>query len=457
MSIKNSLLALSPLDGRYLLHTKVLRPYFSESALIKYRIKVEIYYLISLVEFLKIVSLTKTEKSKILKWADNLNNKDFEKVIGIQSEIKHDVKAVEYFIRLSLKKLKLSKLNPWVHWGLTSEDVNNLSYGLMLKEAVKKVLTPSYKQIIKALLIVSKSYKNIVMPARTHGQIAVPTTVGKELLVFASRASFFLSKIINLKLGGKLNGAVGNFNAYYQIYPEKNWIKFSSDFVKSLGLEISTLTTQIEPYTRSVYFFDLLRQINNVWLDLSQDCWLYIALDYFVQKVVKKEVGSSTMPHKVNPINFENAEGNYELCNNMLSFLSNKLSVSRLQRDLSDSTVRRNFGTVLGYSLLANKSLLQGLGKIKPNTGFLQQELKKHPEMLTEALQLFLKSQGKNNAYEKIKKQSRGTNISWEQMIKPLTKKQKNSLKNWKTESYIGLAPKLVDKEITRIKKILNL
>lgn len=401
------LAAISPLDGRYLDKVKELEQYFSEGALIKQRVWVEVKYVLTLTEFLQ----KKIEGGKLLGWAKNLNNKDLIRVKEIEKETNHDVKAVEYFIRENLKKLGLQKLSAWIHWGLTSEDVNNLAYGLILQQFKDKELIKAEADLINKLTEMAGKYKAVVMPGRTHGQIAVPTTVGKELAVFVERGEWWLKKIKEVKLGGKLNGAVGNFNAQIKLYPQKDWLSFSQKFVSALGLEPVMATTQIEPGDRTVYFLDLVRGLNNVWLDLSQDCWLYIAFDYFKQKVIAREVGSSTMPHKVNPIDFENAEGNLELANSLLVMMSNKLPVSRLQRDLSDSTVKRNFGVVLGYTVLARKSLLKGLTKVEPNAEFLKQEVKNHPEMLSELKQLKLRTQGDAEAYEKIKALTRGKKI----------------------------------------------
>ena len=295
------------------------------------------------------------------------------------------------------------------------------------------------------------------MPARTHGQIAVPTTVGKELVVFASRATFFLEKIISLKLTGKLTGAVGNLNGQQQVFPQKNWLAFSKRFIKKLGLQPLLVTTQINPRQDLVYLLDLFRQLNNVWLDLARDCWLYISCDYFSQKIVKKEVGSSTMPHKINPINFENAEGNLQLANSLLAVLADKLPVSRLQRDLSDSTVKRNLGVGFGHSLLAVKNLIKGLNKIEPNKKLLKKEVAAHPEMLTEALQLILKSWGQEGVYQKIKLKSRGKKVVWHQLINDFPLEQRKILKSWRPEKYFGLAAQLAKKEVKRIKKVLKI
>jgi len=447
---------LSPLDGRYSSQTASLKQYFSEAALIKNKVWVEIFYLIDLISFLKITKLSSQEKKKILSWFKNLKLSDWQKVKKIEKITNHDVKAIEYFIKENLINLGLKKITPFVHWGLTSEDVNNLAYALMLQKAKNEILIFSEVQLIKAVLNLAEKYAHLAMPGRTHGQIAVPTTLGKEFVVFASRAAFFLEKIINFKIKGKLNGAVGNFNAQKMIFPKKEWLAFSQKFIKKLKLDFSLATTQRETESSLVYFLDLWRQLNNVWLDLDQDVWLYISFNYLKQKVVKQEVGSSTMPYKVNPINFENSEGNFQLANSLLVFLSNKLSHSRLQRDLSDSTVKRNLGTAFGYSLLANKSLLKGLVKIEPYKSVLKKELKAHPEVLTEALQLILKTWGKKKAYEKIKLASRGKKVSWRQLIKDFSVKQKSLLEKWQPEKYTGLASAITKKEIKKIKLMLK-
>lgn len=459
MVVKDSdyLLALSPLDGRYFRDTSNLREYFSEASLIKNRILVEVIYLVELAEFLDDKGLTKSEEKKLMQWVEELGEKDFSEVKEIEDDVKHDVKAAEQYIRLSLKKLGLQKLDPWVHWGLTSEDVNNLAYGLMAQKAKDEELIPEIVQLIKVLLGVAEKCVDVVMPARTHGQVAVPTTFGKELVVFASRAEYFLKQIMSLKLGGKLNGAVGNYNAQVKIYPRKKWMEFSERFVGKLGLGPVLITTQIEPGVRLVYLLDLMRQVNNVWLDMARDFWLYISYDYLIQKVVKREVGSSTMPHKVNPVNFENAEGNLELANSLLMTMSNKFPVSRMQRDLSDSTVKRNLGVAFGHSLVAVKSLKKGLKGIKPNVSFMKQEVEKHPEMMTEALQLLLKVKKRKNAYEKVKLGSRGKRVLWEELVEKVGDNELDGIRDWRVDEYIGLAKELTEKEVRRIRKSLNI
>ncbi len=467
----NSSWSLSPLDGRYLEKTKELREYFSEAALIRSRVRVEVVYLIKLVKFLPCIHRVKSVKGlstndihhsvvdrklkALKKWSENLSEKDIKRVKQIEKKINHDVKAVEYLVREELVKLSLKSLEQWVHWGITSEDVNNLAYGMMMQKAKDKVVVKEQKEIVKKLVKMAEKYKRVVMPGRTHGQLAVPTTIGKELVVFASRMSKWLKDIEELRLGGKLNGAVGNFNAQVKLYPDKNWLKFSQGLVESLGLNWIMVTTQIEPGTEIVKFLDLVRQFNNVALDMARDMWQYIAFDYLKQKVVKEEVGSSTMPQKVNPIDFENAEGNLELANGMLMVLSNKLPVSRMQRDLSDSTVKRNLGVGMGYSLVAYKSLVKGLNKIEPNKRKLKLELEDHPEMLAEAIQLLLKTKGKEKAYEKVKAQVRG-GIRPLKSVKDLIDSEAFAseelvevgriVSGWRVKDYVGLASDLVKK-----------
>ena len=436
---------ISPLDGRYQAKVKELGEYFSEGALILARIKVEIVYVVKLVEFLNTGSELKLLKVRNLKdWAENLTDKDLVRVKEIEAEINHDVKAVEYFIRENLGRFKLEKLSPWIHWGLTSEDVNNLAYGLLLTRFKDEQLLILEKQLLDKLLALAEKYQAVVMPARTHGQLAVPTTVGKELAVAAERADFWLKKLQAVRLGGKLNGAVGNFNAQVKLYPGKDWQKFSQEVVESLGLEAVIATTQIEPGDRLVYFLDLTKGLNNVWLNLSQDAWLYIALDYWQQKAVVKEVGSSTMPQKVNPIDFENAEGNLETANCLLTMMAEKLAISRLQRDLSDSTIKRNLGVAFGHTILAIKSLLKGLDKVVPNKEKLKQELVDHPEMLAEAEQLRMKIKGDDQAYEKVKKMTRGKIKGYElELLK---------VRNLKVEKYIGLAVEITKQTTRRLR-----
>jgi adenylosuccinate lyase len=426
---------LSPLDGRYQGRLGDLRQIFSETGLNRHRVWVEVNYLIELASFLGVVNLSGAQKKALLSWAEKLTEKDLLRVKEIEKKTNHDVKAVEYFIRENLKKLKLEALSPWIHWGLTSEDTNNLTYGLMMQKAVKEVILPQEKKLLSTLAKLAGDNKNAVMMARTHGQAAVPTTIGKELAVFADRSLYFLEKINSLKLTGKINGAVGNFNAYVQLYPEYDWQKFSRNLITKLGLEVTELSTQVEAGGSLVYLLDLLRQSNNVWLDLSRDMWWYIAQNYCVQKKPVSEVGSSTMPQKVNPIEFENAEGNLELANSLLTMMSNKLPVSRLQRDLSDSTVKRNLGVALGHTSLALQSLEKGLLQLSINKELMKKEVEMHPEMLAELKQLKMKVAGDDQGYEKVRSRLPQTG---------------------KVVDYIGLAPQLTDQAIKRINKFIK-
>ena len=423
--------ALSPLDGRYQDKLGELAHIFSESGLISTRVWVEVSYLNALVEFLGVGKASKP----LLNWARSLGPKDIARVKAIESKTNHDVKAIEYFIRENLKKFKLERLSPWIHWGLTSDDVNNLAYSMMMSWAVKTVILPQEKKLLTVLADLAIDNKATVMPARTHGQLAVPTTFGKEMAVFADRSLFFLNKIADLKLSGKLNGAVGNFNAFVALYPKKDWQKFSRNFILSLGLTPTELSTQIEAGGSLVYLLDLLRQLNNVWLGLSRDMWQYISLNYCHQKKSKSEVGSSTMPQKLNPIEFENAEGNLELANSLLMFLSNKLSVSRLQRDLSDSTVKRNLGVALGHTSLALQSLIKGLEQITMNRELMKQEVEANPQMLSELAQLKLKMTGDVKGYEKVRQELP---------------------KVGDVTGYLGLSKKLTEQAIVRVRKFIK-
>src|SRR3989338_467921 len=423
--------ALSPLDGRYQEKLGELSHIFSESGLISTRVWVEVSYLNALVEFLGVGKASKP----LLNWARSLGPKDIARVKAIESKTNHDVKAIEYFIRENLKKFKLKRLSPWIHWGLTIDDVNNLAYSMMMSWAVKTVILPQEKKLLTVLADLAIDNKATVMPARTHGQLAVPTTFGKEMAVFADRSLFFLTKIADLKLSGKLNGAVGNFNALVALYPKKDWQKFSRNFISSLGLTPTELSTQIEAGGSLVYLLDLLRQSNNVWLGLARDLWHYISLNYCHQKKSKKEVGSSTMPQKVNPIEFENAEGNLELANTLLQFLSNKLTVSRLQRDLSDSTVKRNIGSVLGHTSLALQSLAKGLGQLTTNREIMKQEVEANPQMLAELAQLKLKMSGDVKGYEKVRQELP---------------------KVGDVTGYIGLSKKLTEQAVARVRKFIK-
>ena len=354
-----NLSAISPIDGRYSKVTEDISKYFSEFALIRYRVYVEIEYFIALCEF-KLPELKNIKKSKIKKLREIVNNfsiNDAKRIKKIEDKINHDLKAVEYFIKEKFKKLGLEEYKEFVHYGLTSQDINNTAIPLMLKDCLKKTIIPSIKIIQKSINIKSKKFKNIPMVSRTHGQPATPTTFGKELKVFHERISVQLDSLIRIPNNGKFGGASGNLNAHYVSYPKINWDSFSDKFLKKIGLIRSNPTTQIEHYDNMAAIFHCLSRINTILIDFSKDIWHYVSINYLKQKVKKNEVGSSAMPHKVNPIDFENAEGNLMMANQIFQFLSEKLPVSRLQRDLTDSTVSRNIGIPISHTKIALNSL----------------------------------------------------------------------------------------------------
>jgi adenylosuccinate lyase len=434
-----------------------LRQLFSEGALIRERVRIEVRYLDAVLAFLGPDALTAGERGRLFAWADSLGEGDVSEVKSIESQIRHDVKAVEYFVRQHLSDLGLSRCMPWVHWGLTSEDVDNLAYGCMLQQAKDAVWIPAQVQLLEEVLRWAFQYAGTVMLGRTHGQIAVPTTVGKEFAVFASRAVFFLERLIPLRFGGKLSGAVGNLNGQLQVFPDRDWLGFSQGFVAAMGLEPTPLSTQIEPGTRLVHFLDLGRQLHNVWLDLARDCWLYVAFDCFQQRAVPGEVGSSTMPHKVNPIRFENAEGNLQLANSLLSLLADKLPLSRLQRDLSDKTVKRNLGVALGHSLVAAANLQRGLQRLTPDERLLRAQVQAHPEVLAEGLQLLLRARGDEGAFTQVQEAVRGREGGWDDLLLSLDKEVRSTVEEWLPEAYVGLAEQLARQEVERIERVLDI
>ena len=439
----DELLSTTSLDGRYKSKISELSDYFSEFALIKYRVFVEIKYLFELDEE-KIFRLSKKEKDLLKTLMDSFSLKDAARVKEIEKTTNHDVKAVEYFLRERLPR----ELHQWIHFGLTSEDTNNLSYGLILKDAIKKAICPALINVEKSLLDFSDKYSDAVMLARTHGQPAVPTTMGKEFSVYAFRLKEQILELKEFKPVGKLNGAVGNYNSFVATYPDKNWISFSKNFVSGLELEPLLITTQIEPHDRMAKLCDVMSRINTILLDLSKDIWLYISFNYIIQSAAKDEVGSSTMPQKVNPIDFENCEGNLGMANSIFRHFSEKLPQSRMQRDLSDSTVQRNFGTAFGHSLLSYKSLLKGLSKIKANETLMKNDLENHPEVISEGIQTILRREGFSDAYETMKSMTRGKSITRndiENFIRKLSVKNetKKDLLKLTPLSYSGLASKL--------------
>ena len=408
----DSLTAVSPVDGRYASKTSTLRNYFSEYALIRYRTRVEIEYFIALCG-IPLPQLSDfgdgTGMTKKLLWEElrkvykEMSPEDASRVKEIEKVTNHDVKAVEYFIKEKFDNLGLSRWKEFIHFGLTSQDINNTSQPLMLKEALENEYIPALKEIIGILSDDAGEWKDIPMLAKTHGQPATPTRLGKEIQVFVARLEEQLRQFSGLTYPAKFGGATGNMNAHKVAYPKIEWKSFADNFVASLGLSRSYPTTQIEHYDNLAAIFDCLRRINTILIDLCRDIWTYISMEYFRQKVVKGEVGSSAMPHKVNPIDFENAEGNLGMANAVLTFLSMKLPISRLQRDLTDSTVQRNIGVPVAHGMIAFASLKKGLGKLILNKAALDADLHRNWAVVAEALQTILRREGYPNPYETLK------------------------------------------------------
>ena len=401
-----ALQAISPIDGRYASKTASLIPFFSEQALIKYRVKVEIEYFIALVELPlpQLVDFDTTLFDELRSIYTGFSAADAQHIKDTEKVTNHDVKAVEYFIKEKFELLGLQKYKEFIHFGLTSQDINNTAIPLSLKEAIELSYLPTFSQVHEKLKELSKQWKNIAMLARTHGQPASPTRLGKEIQVYVVRLEQQLEVLKNCKHAAKFGGATGNFNAHLVAYPKINWKKFGQDFVeKQLGLHHSFPTTQIEHYDHMASLFDCLKRINTIILDLDRDIWSYVSMDYFKQKIKKGEIGSSAMPHKVNPIDFENSEGNLGIANAIFEHLSSKLPVSRLQRDLTDSTVLRNIGVPIGHTLIALQSTLKGLNKLLLNESKFKADLENNWAVVAEALQTILRREGYSNPYEALK------------------------------------------------------
>ena len=446
----SALNAISPLDGRYANSAKDLSVYFSESALMRYRLQVEIEYLIALGNEKEIKSLPpffKDEQLRLRKIYLNFNSAGAEKVKEIEATTNHDVKALEYYIQSKVKK----SLHPWIHFALTSEDVNNLSYSLMWQDGLKQVYLVSLQTVNKELKKLARKYKKAPMLALTHGQPATPTTFGKELAVFCARLDRQVSQIKSHTLLGKFGGATGTWSSHMAAYPKVNWTGFASKLIKSLKLEPNLITTQIEPHDSLAESFHQVIRVNSILTDLCRDVWTYISRGVLGQKKVTGEVGSSTMPHKINPIQFENAEGNMGIANAMLNHLATKLPVSRMQRDLTDSTTLRNQGVALGHSYLALQNILKGLSRLSINKFYMSAELNSHWEILGEAIQTILRKNGKKDAYEQLKSFTQGESVDAKSVAKfvtnlKITDKDKRTLLALTPENYIGLASKIVEK-----------
>lgn len=448
-----SLNAVSPVDGRYLKKTVALSPYFSEFALIYYRLIVEVRWLESLAANAVIAEVpplnaeAKTFLANILKnfdEAEALKIKDFEK------KTNHDVKAVEYYLKEKLEESpSLQKIKGFVHFACTSEDINNLAYALMMKEAIAQVIKPTLAEVIGGITLLGKQHADVAMLARTHGQPATPTTIGKELINFAARLKRPMQQLAEVLISAKCNGAVGNYNAHIVAYPDLDWRKHCAHFVTSLGLSFNAYTTQIEPHDGIAEVSHLMIRINNILLDYTRDIWSYISLGYFKQKTVANEVGSSTMPHKVNPIDFENAEGNLGLANALFSHFADKLTQSRLQRDLSDSTVLRNLGVAFAYALIAYQSMVKGNEKLQINKQALQSDLEENWEILAEAIQTVMRRYNIPKAYEQMRDLTRGVEVNGEKLKQfinalEIPDEAKKQLLLLTPEKYTGLAAQLV-------------
>lgn len=444
----NNLNAISPIDGRYRRHTESLEQFFSEAALIRYRIKVEVEYFIALCE-LPLPQLKNVNHS-IFPQLRNLyldfKNADAARVKDIEKVTNHDVKAVEYFIKEKIDGFGLGESSEFIHFGLTSQDINNTAIPLSIKNAMEEVLLPELEATIAQLKALANEWKNIPLLARTHGQPASPTRMGKEINVFVERLTIQLSQLKTIPYSAKFGGATGNLNAHHVAYPEINWTNFANNFVlNSLTLNRSQTTTQIEHYDNLAALFDANKRINNILIDLDRDIWTYISMDYFKQVIKEGEIGSSAMPHKVNPIDFENSEGNLGIANAIFEHLSAKLPISRLQRDLTDSTVLRNVGVPFGHQLIALKSLQKGLGKLIINEEKIKADLENNWAVVAEAIQTVLRREGFPKPYEALKELTRTNNKITEQSIHSfietlaVSDSIKTELKNISPYNYTGL------------------
>jgi adenylosuccinate lyase len=454
----STLLSLSPMDGRYATKVNALRPIMSEYGLFYFRIIVEIRWLEKLASHSSIVevpTLSDAAKHYLQSIIDNFCEADAEIIKTFEKTTNHDVKAVEYFIKQKLEEHdELKKIKEFVHFACTSEDINNLAYALMLKTARDHHILPHIDTLIKRLQLLAKATASVPMLARTHGQSASPTTVGKEFANVIARLKHQFHQLQQVGIRGKMNGAVGNFNAHFVAYPNVNWLLVSQQFVESLHLEWNPFTTQIEPHDYIAELCHALLRVNTILIDFNRDVWGYISLGYFLQKSVSGEVGSSTMPHKINPIDFENSEGNLGIANALLSFFAEKLPISRWQRDLVDSTILRNLGVAVAHTVLAYHSTLKGLSKLEVNQIQLQTDLQQHVEVLAEAVQTVMRRYGIEQPYEKLKAFSRGKKIDHDGLVAfiehlDLPENVKATLKALQPKDYTGNAAAMAKKMIT--------
>jgi len=449
------LAAVSPLDGRYSRSADPLRAYFSEAALIRYRVAIELAWLKALAAERGVVELkpfSAATRQAIDQLLVDFSDEDAAQIKQIEARTNHDVKAIEYWLKEKLgHHAQVRRSLEFIHFACTSEDINNLSYALMVSDARRAVMLPGLDALIQALRALAKKYADQPMLSRTHGQPASPTTLGKELANVVARLVRARARIASVELLGKINGAVGNYNAHVVAYPEVNWEALSKRFVRQLGLEFNPYTTQIEPHDAFAELFDALARANTILLDLNRDVWGYISVGYFRQKLKAGEVGSSTMPHKVNPIDFENSEGNIGIANALLRHLADKLPVSRWQRDLSDSTALRNIGNAFGHSLLAYNACLRGLGKLEVNAARLSADLAANWEVLAEPIQQVMRRHGVPEAYEKLKDLTRGKGVDARRLRTfvnqlPIPASAKKRLLALTPSTYIGLAATLANR-----------
>tara|TARA_Y200000002_G_scaffold106341_1_gene86812 strand:- start:5251 stop:6600 length:1350 start_codon:yes stop_codon:yes gene_type:complete len=444
---------ISPIDGRYKKNVSELEAFFSEQALMRHRVMVEVEYLLALIEhksFQKTRSLSKKTLNSLKGLYVEFSATHFKQIKKIEKKTNHDVNAVVVFVSEKLKKIGRDDLVPFVHFGLTSEDINNISYSLMTQGAVKDVMIPSVKGVLKELRALSKKTKSLSLLSLTHGQPATTTTLGKELAIFVSRVEREIALVKKIKLLAKLSGATGSYAAHKVAFPDFNWPLFSKRFIKKLGLEQSPISTQIEPGDSLAELLHSFVRINNIFSDFSLDMWLYISRNIFVQKNIIGEVGSSTMPHKINPIFFENAEGNLDIANNNFSFLASRITRSRLQRDLSGSTVFRNIGVGFAHSLISYKNLIKGVLRVSPNKAQMKKELDENWSILAEAIQTVLRKSGDSSAYDKIKKLTRGKSLTKEsylQLVNSLdvTEQDRLALLELTPHTYLGEINKVLE------------
>ncbi|OOF70330.1 adenylosuccinate lyase [Rodentibacter caecimuris] len=451
----NALTALSPIDGRYQDKTTALRSIFSEFGLLKFRVTVEVRWLqklASTAQIQEVLPLSIAANDYLNQIITNFSLQDAERIKEIERTTNHDVKAVEYFLKEKSKTLpELEAISEFIHFACTSEDINNLSHALMLKTAREEVILPEWQKLIDEINRLAKEYKTIPLLSRTHGQPASPTTVGKEMANVVYRLQRQLKQLQQIEILGKINGAVGNYNAHLSAYPNVNWHQLSQEFVTSLGLTWNPYTTQIEPHDYIAEFFDNVARFNTIIIDFDRDLWGYIALNHFKQRTVAGEIGSSTMPHKVNPIDFENSEGNLGLANAIMAHLGSKLPISRWQRDLTDSTVLRNLGVGLGYCLIAYAATRKGISKLEVNEAHLREELNQNWEVLAEPIQTVMRRYAIEKPYEKLKELTRGKRVdetAMREFIKKLAipEAEKHRLQQLTPATYIGAAVELVEK-----------